>query len=161
MARKAASSPSPVTFLNLGKDCCWDVPALNEVVLQVTHYQVLTCPKACSVQVYSPSSSSNPSFPVASSFIRYILLTAMKKKPAPHTSNSTQQSNSEACGSVGVHVVPATGLLWFLYHIGLVFSISLYSITLFFSCHKKSFLCKAKRKYLPLPFSTFLHPVSC
>lgn len=89
-------------FLKLLKNGCLDIVALNEMMFWVVHYHVLTCPKACSIQVYWPPSSSSPPLPVASSFICYILLTAMEKKGC--STYIKRQSSREACRSVGVHV---------------------------------------------------------
>lgn len=115
-------------------------------------------------------SSSNPSFPVASSFIRYILLTAMEKK---NCSTYIKQHSTVKQGGLqqrrSSRFVPATGLHWIHMHIGLVSCVILYSFTIPPSSQKKQIFCaKLTRKYLlvlsflnklylSFPFCTLCH----
>lgn len=135
LAGKATANLFVLHGYNLCNEWCSDMVFPNEIMLKFTHYHVLTWPKACSVQVYLPPSSSILPFQVASSFIRDILLTAMKKKKkiAPHTSNKSQGGMRKRRSS---RLVPATGPRWYHQHTGLVSCFSRFFLLLLI-CHKK------------------------
>lgn len=146
------------TFLKLWKNGCLDIVDLNEMMFWVVHYHVLTCPKACSIQVYSPPLSSSPPFPVVSSFIRYILLTAMEKRLLHIHQTTVKQGGLRKRRSS--RFIRAIVLHWFHKHIGPVSC-----VFLLFSYHSLivikslNFWAKLTRKNLPvLSFLNRMYP---
>lgn len=151
-------------FKKFWNHACRDVASLNERMLEVAHYRVLTCPKACSVQVYSDPIVLHP----LRSLLSHLSSAIFCWQPWKKRNNCTTYIKHSTVKRRGLRkrrsscLVPATGLHWF--HIGLVSCVSLIPLQ-FLNCHEKklNFMCKVdkrifscavNRTYFSSPFCT-------
>lgn len=124
------------------------------MMLEVAHYQVPTCPKACSVQVYmSPASFVLQSFAPTHLSSGIFCWQPWEKKQQCSTyikqQSTLNQGGLQQCRSS--RLVPATGLHWIHRHIGLVSCVFFYSFTIpQLSLKRAAFLCKVYKKRIIL-----------